>query len=196
MRGSLASQGHGKAGKEVGVAGEQLWRQIGDEQSSLEKNKGAAVVYAGEEARPGLFIAQRRGDKQEKRPGNKFGRKKSEIGDGGAFPWAADEVACRGALRAAWRRASRQAKGGSGAAELHARRVEVERLFGEAVPAALELAGVAKQGRRGGEAPARRGAYAWGQQRRRSRAGVPMGDAWGGAGQPAGGNNGSGEVGG
>ena len=59
MRGSLASQGHGKGGKEVGLAGEQLWRRIGDEQSSPEKKKGAAVVYAGEEARPGLFIARR-----------------------------------------------------------------------------------------------------------------------------------------
>ena len=130
------------------------------------------MVYAGEEARPGLFIAQRRGDKQEKRPGNKFGRKKSEINDGSAFPWAADEVACRGALRAVCHRASRRAKGGSGAVELHARCMEVERRFGEAVPMALELAGVAKQGRRGGEAPARRGAHAWGQQRRWSRAGV------------------------
>ena len=41
----------------------QLWRWIGDEQRSPEKKKGVAVVYAGEEARPGLFIAQRKGDK-------------------------------------------------------------------------------------------------------------------------------------
>ena len=45
------------------MAKSRVWRRIGDEQSSPEKKKGVAVVYAGEEARPGLFIAQRKGDK-------------------------------------------------------------------------------------------------------------------------------------
>ena len=50
-------------------------------------------MYAGEEARSGLFIAQIQGDKREEVPVNEFGRREGEIGDGGAFLWADGEVA-------------------------------------------------------------------------------------------------------
>ena len=44
----------------------------------------------------------------------------------------------------AWRRASRPARGGSGATELHAQCVEAKKSSGEAVPGATRLAGEEK----------------------------------------------------
>jgi hypothetical protein len=42
------------------VAEATLWWQVDSGQSSPEKKKGAAEVYAGEEARPRLYIGQER----------------------------------------------------------------------------------------------------------------------------------------
>ena len=111
------------------MAGGVLERRVHGGGARRSKRKGAAVVYADEEARSGLFIAQRQGDKREEGLVNEFGRREGEIGDGGAFPWAAGEVA-RGDGVARARMASRGggvaagalcAARGGGAASLGAR---------------------------------------------------------------------------
>jgi hypothetical protein len=75
------------------VGGGVLERWVHGGRARRSKRKGAAVVYTGEEARSGLFIAQRQGDKREEGPVNEFGWREGEIGDGDAFPWADSEVA-------------------------------------------------------------------------------------------------------
>ena len=123
-------EGHGGWGKS-GAADRQRTVLVG-------VDGGGAVGFGRRGGWVWHFIGKGGRDEHEGRPVDDFNMRKGEIGDDAVSSAAAGEVA-RAQARG-WRGAGNagQVEGGSGAAELRARRVEAARQLGEANPAAAQ----------------------------------------------------------
>jgi len=136
----------------------------------------------GGEAWPELYIAQRKGDEREGRPGDGFGRSRGENGDDVVFSTAAGGLARMGVCGAAWRGLGWPAEAAQEMVELHVQRVEAAERRGKANPWRLsspeqqtEAAAADCLGKE------KRGAYRWGKGTRRCQGclSAPQTVVWG-----------------